>query len=450
LLVRLQLGEWTFPFDDPWIHQVYARNLAENGQYAFNVGETSTGSSAPLWTLLLVPAYWLRLPPTLWALFLGLLSLGVLGAVVWAWSSRRFEAPLPLLLTVATVLSPQVAWAGVEGMETALVAALALFILSRQDGPGWKAATCAFIDGLLNGLLLWLRPEGPLLTLFVLWQRRREGWRHLSAFGAGFAVLAGPYVGFHLALGGRPLPQTVYAKVAYYGQAPTLSSIGGFVRDLLLAFAPGIMPLVVLLLPFSLWRMSKRRDWPWGPGLAWAGLTTLLAALRMPAVLHFGRHFVPILAPIILASGETLRHIRPRHRQALLLLAGCLLLIGVYIGASFFTPACQLILDTQVEMGDWIATELPPDIPVATHDVGAIGYFGEHPVVDTLALITPDLTPVVAERDTDALLAYLQQHDVQYLATLDDVYSEIQELEGVQHVIKVGRMWLLRLPQSTP
>ena len=57
LLARLTLGEWTFPFDDPWTHQVYARNLALHGQYAFNLGEPSTGSSAPLWTALMVPAH---------------------------------------------------------------------------------------------------------------------------------------------------------------------------------------------------------------------------------------------------------------------------------------------------------------------------------------------------------------------------------------------------------
>lgn len=442
---RLRLHEWTFPFDDPWIHQVYARNLAENGRYTFNVGEPSTGSSAPLWTFLLVPAYWLHVAPVLWALFLGLLSLAGLGAVVWAWSSRHFDKPLPLMFTLVTVLSPHIAWAGVEGMETALVAALACFILSRQDGPRWRTTRSALADGLLNGLLLWLRPEGPLLTLVVLWHRRREGWRRLSAFGGGFAVLGGAYVGLHLALSGRPFPQTVYAKMAYYGQPPTMSSMMGFVQDLCLVFAPGVLPLVVVLLPVSLWQMTRQRRWTWGPALAWAGLTLLAAALRLPIVLHFGRHFVPILPPLLLASGESLRSLRSLHRRGLLLLAGCLLLIGMYVGISLYPPACQRILDSQVAMGRWIAAELPGEVPVATHDVGAIGFFGRHRVVDTLALITPELTPVVARDDTDALLAYLQQRDIQYLATLDYVYPEILAMEGVERVVQRDRMWLLHL-----
>src|SRR3972149_1221761 len=41
------------PLDDAWIHQTYARNLAERGEWAFVPGEASGGSTAPLWTVLL-------------------------------------------------------------------------------------------------------------------------------------------------------------------------------------------------------------------------------------------------------------------------------------------------------------------------------------------------------------------------------------------------------------
>jgi len=446
LWTRLRLGDWTFPFDDPWTHQVYARNLAWHGQYAFNLGETSTGSSAPLWTALMVPAHWLRLPPVAWALALGLLSLGLLGAIVWEWASRRFPSPLPLLLAVATLLSPQIAWAGVEGMETALVAALALLILRRLDGGRWTSGWAAFLDGLLNGLLLWLRPEGPLLTLVAAWQRRREGWARLLAFVAGFLTLAGPYLAFHWALGGRPLPQTVYAKVAYYGRPVTWASLGGFLRGLGLSFAPGPWPLLVLLLPLALWRMARRREWRWAPGLAWAGITLLLAALRLPVVLHFGRHFAPTLPILLLAGGEALLALPRSGRQAVMGIAACLLVIGIAIAIPFYWMAGQGILDSHVAMGHWIAAHLPAGTRVATHDVGAIGFFGGHPIVDTMALITPELTPIVAARDPTRLLGYLQGHDVHYLAAFPEVYPEVLQQAGVRQLDRQGRLVLLYLP----
>ncbi len=49
-----------FPLDDSWIHQTYARNLAQNGEWAFRPGIPSAGSTAPLWSALLALGF---LPP---------------------------------------------------------------------------------------------------------------------------------------------------------------------------------------------------------------------------------------------------------------------------------------------------------------------------------------------------------------------------------------------------
>ncbi len=446
LPARLYLGEWTFPFDDPWIHQVYARNLARYGQYAFNPGVPTTGSSAPLWVLLLAPAHLLNLAPVPWSLLLGLLSLYALGWVVWRWAEQHLPAPLPFVVTAATILSPQIAWAGVEGMETAGAAALALWLLQRQDVRPWPSAGRALGDGLLHGLLLWLRPEGLLLTAVLLGQRLREKWPRLLAFGAGLVALAGPYGGFHLLLGGRPLPQTIYAKIAYYGAAGSPFNLLSFGRGLLLVFGPGLWGLALLLLPGGLRRMARNRSWTWLPGLIWAALTLLVAALRMPVVLHFGRHLVPILPPILLAAAEGLAGLPPTPRRAAILLGACLVLIGIAIAAPLYTANGERILTSHVAMGRWVAEHLPAGTPLATHDPGAIGYFGGRPVVDTLALITPELTPIVARRDTAGLLDYLAQHDLHYLVTLEQVYRDIQARPGVEIVVRQGVLRLLRLP----
>ena len=46
-----------YPLDDAWIHQTYARNLAVRGEWAFLPGKASAGSTAPLWSALIAPAY---------------------------------------------------------------------------------------------------------------------------------------------------------------------------------------------------------------------------------------------------------------------------------------------------------------------------------------------------------------------------------------------------------
>jgi len=55
-----------FPLDDSWIHLTYARNLAVHGQWAFQLGHPSAGSTAPLWTFLLALGFWLSLAPYFW------------------------------------------------------------------------------------------------------------------------------------------------------------------------------------------------------------------------------------------------------------------------------------------------------------------------------------------------------------------------------------------------
>ncbi len=50
-----------FPLDDAWIHQTYARNLANLAEWSFIPGTVSGGSTSPLWTILLTIGHWLHL-----------------------------------------------------------------------------------------------------------------------------------------------------------------------------------------------------------------------------------------------------------------------------------------------------------------------------------------------------------------------------------------------------
>ncbi len=75
LIASSRLAGIGFPLDDAWIHQTYARNLAQYGQWAFIPGQPSAGSTAPLWSALLAAGYLLRIPYFAWTFFLGGFSL---------------------------------------------------------------------------------------------------------------------------------------------------------------------------------------------------------------------------------------------------------------------------------------------------------------------------------------------------------------------------------------
>jgi hypothetical protein len=52
---------------------------------------------------------------------------------------------------------------------------------------------------------------------------------------------------------------------------------------------------------------------------------------------------------------------------------------------------CERVESTQLRIGHWIADNLGTDARVATHDVGAIAFASQRPVVDLVGLVTPEM-----------------------------------------------------------
>jgi hypothetical protein len=69
---------FNFPSDDAWIHQVFARNIASSGMFAYNPGERSSGVTAPLWTMVMSELRFFRVP-----VVAGGVAATVLAHVLW-------------------------------------------------------------------------------------------------------------------------------------------------------------------------------------------------------------------------------------------------------------------------------------------------------------------------------------------------------------------------------
>ena len=101
-------GTVGFPLDDAWIHQTYARNLAETGQLAFLAGQPSAGSTSVAWSFLLSAGYMLGVDYRLWAYLLG-----AIGLVATAWLAYRLFlrlSPSKLVTAFLTGLFCAVEW----------------------------------------------------------------------------------------------------------------------------------------------------------------------------------------------------------------------------------------------------------------------------------------------------------------------------------------------------
>ena len=389
-----------FPLDDAWGHLVYGRAVAEGQGFAYNPGQPEAGVSAPLWTLLMaLPAGvvewtgWLARPDVLVRLIGGLL--GLLMAGVGARLALRVGSWPAYWAAVLLSIDPLLLASRFSGMELPLFGLLSLLLVEAllDQRPGRA--------GLLAGLAVLTRPEGlalagitvlvaagrrwplrqvvvPLLICalpFAAWNQWVAGqfwpttWSNkfepVSPSGPTFAVLEALMrdTGWGWALA----PLAVVGAVAISGIVPRL-------EQLLLYVA--LVPLVGVLLtrPIPLGFDPPRVPFYWERYalVAWPPLLLLVAtgAASIARTAWAGLRCRPVAALVLIApavAAGALAHDLPAHTLDV---------------SHRFAAECADVEALNVAAGQWIDAHLPPGAVVATHDAGAIRYFGKRPVVD--------------------------------------------------------------------
>lgn len=449
LLVAGSMGEAGFPLDDAWIHQVYARNLAQTGVWAFVPGQPSAGSTSPLYTLLLAVGYRLGVPFLGWTALLGIAALAVAGLIA-ARLAAQLAPRLPgigLWGGLAVTLAWHMIWAGASGMETMLFGALTLGMVAlvwQEPDAGDRSGGALLRRGVLLGLLgaaaMLTRPEGAgLLALLgiLMWIARPQGrWRGvlLWSLGVGLGWLAGfvPYAIFNLSLGGSIFPGTASAKQAEYAillHRPYLQRAADLLVPILAGGQVMLLPGVGVMAAQLAQKLREDRTaiLLLAP-LAWALALIALYAARLPATYQHGRYVMPALPHLIVtgvAGTGLILHRAGRQRMAgrvagrALALATVALYIAFWaIGAQQFGQDVRIIQTEMVAAARWVAATIPPEELLAVHDIGAVGYFAPRPILDLAGLISPEVIPII--RNGKALWALLQTRQARYLMAFPD------------------------------
>ncbi|MGY5864354.1 MAG: hypothetical protein RTV41_07100 [Candidatus Thorarchaeota archaeon] len=438
--VMLGLGNPGFTLDDSWIHLQFARTIFEGTPWEYSPGYPSTGSTSPLWSVVLSPIFLFTSDTisVVWGVLLISLVFFIacsflVGHIIYSYTGNVAWGVVGIL---GFVIVPRNTWLMLSGMETPLfmfILLLAIYFLDRTDKKS------DLILGIVAGLAYLSRPEGvlvavlliPLRFLMLGYKRQVDRQRVFSLILSGvFAiVIVAPWILHCINVTGHPLPDTFYAKV----HPPTEFEKEAwdfwwqfFVREmnfLLVGFAAGAYLIL------------RSKPFPWVLALA----LTILYRLSTPyaSLINNARYLVPIFDLFLIAavvfSAWLIRTLlveimklkddfESRYLSVIMIILILVIpLIPYYINqATNYTKSVRTINDMHVGLGNWMAENTPEDAIFATHDAGGIRYISGRRMIDIAGLLSPDI--IHGNMSTRETLSYLRQQGCNYFVFFDELF----------------------------
>lgn len=438
-----------FPLDDAWIHAQFARNLATGRGFTYTGPQWVSGSTAPLWTVLLAIGYTISHDIVRVAKVLGLclqLAAAWYAGRLAGWLTGSRLAGGVALVAVGSL--PIMVWGAVAGMEVVLAVCLVMAgLVTYFRGLQGDGLTAPLPGVALIALSALARPENLALLAIVLGDlatRPSRARRYLARFGLALLVTAAilaPAVVLSYATIGRALPTTFYAKSgpglfrALQNHDPAIArrALTEFGPEALRQFAivlrneiglaawllpvaaivlivrtpqrraAALVALVVVAMPYAIGVMMPQRLKP--DNVRYVGqlvglAAVLLSSLALPAGRRGWRVAVPV-AGLLVASIAT----------------------RTVAEAPLFAQSVKNINELQVALGQWMGAHLPEQSTVAVNDVGAIAYFSHLRILDIEGLVTPEALPYRARRGRG--LAFVWDMHPDFVAIFPTWYPEV-------------------------
>ena len=413
-------GRLALPLDDSFIYFQYARQAAQGHFLEYNTGaEPTAGATSLLYTLLLVPGFWLGLEGMGIALYALALGVGWLGLSAWLLLllGRRLGGPFSgWVAALMFLLCGPLLWGYYSGMAIGLFAfaiLLTLYLYLTDDRRAPLAAT----------VLALARPEGIALVLLLLAlvaYRRALNWPWgvplgayalqalLLAWCTGEAGASGVEAKWRFAEPHGSLPEQIravffdfaeFVKGILAGSLGHQTSVNLYAYDgnyRRVVFAPFVALFFCAELSYRLWgELSERRLGAAALGGAWFVVGVLITCTLVEYDAHFNRYQQPFLPLYILFVALGLGRLDAaggawgrKLARGLACFFGLWGLMSVGFFAVAYGENCSDIRNQQVEMARFIDAELPSGARIAVNDAGALRYFSRRHTIDLVGLTT--------------------------------------------------------------
>lgn len=458
-------GYNSFPLDDPWIHLTFARNLAEFGSFSYFKNEVVTaGSTSPLYTFILAAGFFITKNEMMLSFVLGIIFFVLAVLFFYKVSVNEFPKENWLALAALLLLATD-RWLNLisaSGMETSMYIFILIacyYFYRKRNAIG---------TGVMLGLALWGRPDAlafigilaiDYIMLLYFKQKSPDKNTDIEPFTKNelirLASIAGLiivlYFAMNLKLAGSIWPNTLDAKLAYY--SPEFRSRAAFFKAEVWEYFTEanysiyIIPFFTGLLVALADSFRRKYNKFLFPCLFVAGLI-FLYWYKLPYAHRFGRYLMPVIPFYVLVflygTRRIFQYVSVFINDVKIPNTASVILIAATIGWSayayydikgLYQDNCAHIYARQVATAKWLHDNTPDGSVIATHDVGAIGYYSERKVVDVAGLINPEVIKIMNDRNYNVEMAdEMKKQNVSYIAFLKEWYQVVN-----QNPLFVGR-----------
>lgn len=442
-------GYFGFPLDDPWIHLTFAKNFAEYFSFSFYKNEMVTaGSTSPIYTFLISVAFFITSNEFILSYFFGILFFVISVFAFYKLCGSDFgnEYVYLIIILLIFVFDKWMNFISVSGMETTM------FILILIAAAYYYKKRNPVMTGIFIGLIIWTRPDGVafiaalvfdyILSVYLSGKDKKIilfSKKDLTKIVSIAGIIVVIYFVLNLALSGSVFPNTYNAKLTYY--TPEFRSRSEFFKNEVWGyFTTGSYS--VLIAGFFLSLFLTMRDFfrkNYNPNIlyiAFISALVLIYYIKLPYAHRFGRYLMPVIPFLILSSGLGFRDtakILGNFFRSRNLTAGIVIIVLSVIAVYSFTDyldnrknykdECKYINDRQVAAALWINQNTKETDIIATHDVGAIGYYCGRKLIDVAGLVTPELIDKIHMPDYNKyMMEYLKNQGVSHLVFLQEWY----------------------------